>query len=123
MWLVRSTRWGRWAASKLIKESHSKSVFHLVLVVGYLKKLLDNARVVRFLSQNHPGVLSELQKLIEAKHTCKTALLPDALVPDWRSGASLRYESLLLVESFSWSDAEVIDAVNQPTIRRDASSS
>jgi predicted NAD-dependent protein-ADP-ribosyltransferase YbiA (DUF1768 family) len=53
---------------KLIKESHGKNVFNLVLVVGYLKKLLENARIVRFLSQNHPEVLAEFQKLIEAKH-------------------------------------------------------
>jgi hypothetical protein len=53
---------------KLIKESHGKNVFSLVLVVGYLKKLLDNARVVRFLSRYHPEVLAEFHKLIEAKH-------------------------------------------------------
>jgi len=52
---------------KLIEESHGKNVFNLVLVVGYLKKLLDNNRVVRFLSQNHPEVMAEFQKLIDTK--------------------------------------------------------
>jgi hypothetical protein len=37
---------------KLIEESHGKNVLSLVLMVGYLKKLLDNARIVRYLSQN-----------------------------------------------------------------------
>lgn len=53
---------------KVIEESHGKNVLNLVLVVGYLRKLLDNARVVRFLSSNHPEILVEFQKLVEAKH-------------------------------------------------------
>lgn len=50
----------------LIKESHGKNVLNLVIVNGYLKKFLDNARVMRFLSQNHPEILTEFQKLSEA---------------------------------------------------------
>lgn len=52
---------------KLIEESHGKNVLNLVIVNGYLKKLLDNARVVRFLSQNHPEILTEFQKLLESR--------------------------------------------------------
>lgn len=52
---------------KLIEESHGKNVLNLVIVNGYLKKFLDNARVVRFLSQNYPEILAEFQKLIEAR--------------------------------------------------------
>lgn len=52
---------------KLIEESHGKNTLNLVLVIGYLRKLLDNARVVRFLSQNHPEILTEFQKLVETK--------------------------------------------------------
>ena len=53
---------------KTIEESHGKNVLNLVIVVGYLKKLLDNARVVRYLSRNHPEILTEFQKLVEARH-------------------------------------------------------
>ncbi len=53
---------------KVIEESHGKNVLNLVIVNGYLKKLLDNARVVRFLSQNHPEILAEFQKLLEARN-------------------------------------------------------
>ncbi|WP_437225971.1 plasmid partitioning protein RepB C-terminal domain-containing protein [Planctomicrobium sp. SH661] len=53
---------------KLIEESHGKNVLNLVIVNGYLKKLLDNARIVRFLSQNHPEILTEFQKLVEARN-------------------------------------------------------
>lgn len=52
---------------RLIEESHGKNVLNLVLVVGYLKKLLDNARVVRYLSRYRPEVLSEFQKIVETK--------------------------------------------------------
>ncbi len=33
-----------------VEDSHGRNVLNLVLVVGYLKKLLENARVVRYLS-------------------------------------------------------------------------
>jgi len=52
---------------RLIEESHGRNVLSLVLVVGYLKKLLDNARVVRYLSQHHADILGEFQKIVETK--------------------------------------------------------
>lgn len=52
---------------KIIEESHGRNVLNLVVVVGYLRRLLDNARVVRFLSQNHREILAEFQKLVEIK--------------------------------------------------------
>ena len=52
---------------KIIEESHGRKVLNLVVVVGYLRRLLDNARVVRFLSQNHREILTEFQKLVETK--------------------------------------------------------
>lgn len=36
---------------KLIEESHGKNTLSLTLVVGFLRKLLDNARVGRFLAE------------------------------------------------------------------------
>ncbi len=53
---------------KLIEESHGKNVLNLVIVNGYLKKLLDNARVVRFLSPESSRDLVEFQKLVESRH-------------------------------------------------------
>jgi hypothetical protein len=53
---------------KLIEDSHGKNVLNLVIVNGCLKKLLDNARVVRFLSQYYPEILAEFQKLIDARN-------------------------------------------------------
>ena len=48
-----------------IEESHGKNVLNLVVCVGYLRKLIDNARVVRFLSQRHGDILSEFQQIVD----------------------------------------------------------
>jgi hypothetical protein len=53
---------------KLIEESHGKNVLNLVLVVGYLRKLLENPRVYRHLSHHHPEIAAEFQKLVEARN-------------------------------------------------------
>jgi hypothetical protein len=53
---------------KVIEESHGKNVLNLVLVVGSLRKLLENTRVVRYLSQHYAEILVELQKLSESRN-------------------------------------------------------
>ena len=50
-----------------VEDSHGRNVLNLVLVVGYLKKLLENARVVRYLSQHCGEILAEFQKVVESK--------------------------------------------------------
>lgn len=52
---------------KIIEETHGKNTLNLVVVVGYLKRILDNARIVRFLSQNHRELLIEFQKIVESR--------------------------------------------------------
>lgn len=44
---------------KAMEESHGRNTLHLVIVTGYLRKLLDNVRVLRFLVQRHSDVLAE----------------------------------------------------------------
>jgi ParB-like chromosome segregation protein Spo0J len=51
---------------RLIEESYGRSVLNLVIAVGYLRKLLDNAAVVRYLSKHFPEILTEFQKIVEA---------------------------------------------------------
>lgn len=58
---------------KMIEDSHGRNVLNLVIVVGYVKKLLENARVVRYLSQSCPEILSEFQKIAEAKRLADAA--------------------------------------------------
>jgi len=52
---------------KMIEESHGTNTLNLVVVTGYLKRLLDNSRVVRFLSQHYRELLLEFQKIVDAK--------------------------------------------------------
>lgn len=51
---------------KVIEETHGENVLNLVLAVGYLRNLLNNARVVRFLSQRYADILAEFQRIIES---------------------------------------------------------
>lgn len=50
----------------LATESHGKNVMDLMLVRTYIKKVLDNARVIKFMAQRKPELLRELQEMIDA---------------------------------------------------------
>jgi hypothetical protein len=52
---------------KLIEDSHGKNVLHLVLVLGYLAKLLENSRVQRYLAQRYPEIQAEFQRLVASR--------------------------------------------------------
>lgn len=49
----------------LVKEAYGDSNLHLVVVRSYLARLLDNARIVRYLSQQQPEFLAEFQKIVD----------------------------------------------------------
>lgn len=53
---------------KVLEDSHGKNVLNLVVVIGYIKQLLDSARLVRHLSQTHPEILTQFQKLAEVRN-------------------------------------------------------
>jgi ParB-like chromosome segregation protein Spo0J len=48
-----------------LEESHGQNVLQLVLMTAYLRRLLENAAVVKYLTKNHTDIHSELQKLVE----------------------------------------------------------
>ncbi len=50
---------------KLVQEEYGRNMLNLVVVVGYLRSLLNNAAVVRFLSQAEPAMLAEFQKIMD----------------------------------------------------------
>jgi hypothetical protein len=50
-----------------VEDSHGQNVLNLVVAVGYLRKLLNNARVVRYLSQRYAEILAEFQRIVETK--------------------------------------------------------
>lgn len=50
---------------KLIEETHGENCLNLVPAVGYLRKLLGNARVERYLLSHYPDMLEELRKIVD----------------------------------------------------------
>jgi hypothetical protein len=49
-----------------VEESFGTTMLNLVVAKGYVTKLLENPAVLRYLSQNHPELLSELQGIVDA---------------------------------------------------------
>jgi hypothetical protein len=42
-------------------------MLNLTLARGYIRKLIDNAKVVRFLNGNHPDIFSEFESIATAE--------------------------------------------------------
>lgn len=50
---------------KAIDENYSRDVFNLTFAKKHVSTLLSNAKVVRYLVNNHPDILSQFQKITE----------------------------------------------------------
>lgn len=50
---------------KVIEDTLGSSVLNLTVAKGYVSKLMENAKVVRYLAQNYPEILEEFQKITE----------------------------------------------------------
>jgi RepB plasmid partitioning protein len=50
----------------LIDESYGRDVVNLTIARGYVKRMLDNARVVKYLATKHADLLTEFQRIQEA---------------------------------------------------------
>ena len=49
------------------ERSYGENMLNLTLAKGYVRKLLDNARVVRFLNGNYGDILAEFERLAAAE--------------------------------------------------------
>jgi len=49
-----------------IEDSHGQNMLKLVLAVGYLRRVLDSAAVVKYLSRKHADLLAELARIVES---------------------------------------------------------
>ncbi|TCK23522.1 ParB-like nuclease family protein [Ancylobacter aquaticus] len=49
---------------KLVEQAYGADQLDLVQAIGYVNRLLGNARIVRHLAQHHAGILAELQKVM-----------------------------------------------------------
>ena len=54
---------------RVIQKGYGRDHLALTLAVGYVRNLLANARVVRYLAQRHAVILAELQKIAEFQAT------------------------------------------------------
>lgn len=52
---------------KAVDENYGENMLNLTLARGYIKKLMDNAKVVRFLNTNHAEILTEFQAIAMAE--------------------------------------------------------
>lgn len=51
---------------RLVEQSYGQDVLNLVLARGYLAKLLENAKVTKYLKQRQPEVLEQFAVIVEA---------------------------------------------------------
>ena len=49
---------------RFVEETYAQNMLKLVLAHGYVGKLLDKVRMVRFLSKNYPDFLSKFQQIL-----------------------------------------------------------
>ena len=52
---------------RIAEKAYGTDHLDAVLINGYVRKLLSNARVVRYLAQHHGEILAEFQKLSESE--------------------------------------------------------
>ena len=48
---------------KAVQDAYKESMLTLTVVRGSIKKLLDDAKVVRFLNTNHADILAEFESI------------------------------------------------------------
>jgi len=48
---------------KSVEQSYGENMLNLTCAHGYIKKLIDNAKVVRFLNANHPDIFAEFESI------------------------------------------------------------
>lgn len=52
---------------KAVEATYGENMLNLTLARGYIKKLLDNAKVVRFLNANHSDIFAEFESITAAE--------------------------------------------------------
>jgi len=58
---------------KMVQDEYGQNMLSLVVVVAYIRRLMDNAAVMRYLSRQEPAMLAEFQKIVEASDLRATA--------------------------------------------------
>jgi hypothetical protein len=50
---------------RMLDETYNEHVMALTIARGYIRALLENGRIVRFLAQNFSEFLTEFQRIVE----------------------------------------------------------
>ncbi|GLV21848.1 chromosome partitioning protein ParB [Sphingobium sp. TomMM35A] len=50
---------------KMVEQTYGADHLDLVLAIGYVNRLLSNARIVRYLAHHHADILGEFQKIVD----------------------------------------------------------
>ena len=53
------------AQYKIAEQCHGEDMLNLMLARGYIVKLMDNPRVMRYMQGSHPEILEEFSKIVE----------------------------------------------------------
>jgi hypothetical protein len=48
---------------KSVEQTYGENMLNLTCARGYIKKLIHNAKAVRFLNANHPDIFAEFESL------------------------------------------------------------
>jgi ParB-like chromosome segregation protein Spo0J len=51
---------------KMVQDEYGQNMLNLVVVAAYVRRLIGNAVVVRYLSREEPAMLAEFQKIVDA---------------------------------------------------------
>ena len=51
---------------KTIEQTYGQDVLNLVVATGYIKRLVENTAIVKYLRQNQPDLLNGFRKITEA---------------------------------------------------------
>jgi RepB plasmid partitioning protein/ParB-like nuclease domain len=54
---------------RLLEQSYGNDHLDLVVATGYVHRLIENARIVRYLAQNYPELLAEFQKMSDTNRS------------------------------------------------------
>ena len=51
---------------KSIEDAYAENMLNFTVIRGYLKRLLENAKVARFISTKHPDLFPEFERMATA---------------------------------------------------------
>lgn len=60
-------KWKRLNDLESVEDSYGENMLNLACARGYIKKLLENAKVVRFLNVHFPDIFSEFETIATAE--------------------------------------------------------